>query len=103
MMATAGERLAAIAGLIHACPPPDALAGYDQCAHGIWPCATTKAAWLAQGRDRDQELRNLSEAVQQEALIQDAEWETRHELLAAGREGRRPCWEEELAAEPEAG
>jgi hypothetical protein len=103
MMATAEDRLAAIAGLIHPCPPPDALAGYDQCAHGTWPCATTEAAWLAQGRDRDQELRNLSEAVQREALIQDAERETQKELLAAGREGRRPWWEEELAAEPEAG
>jgi hypothetical protein len=105
MIAAAGERLAAIAGLIRACPPPDALAGCDQCAHSSWPCAATEAAWLAEGRDRDLELRKLSEAVQREALIQNAERETRQELLAAGREGRRPCWEEEPAAErdPEAG
>jgi predicted GIY-YIG superfamily endonuclease len=102
-MARAEERLAAIADLIHECPPPAALAGYDQCAHGTWPCATTEAAWLAQGRKRDQELAKVREAVQREALIQDAEWETQQELLAAEQEGRRPYWEEEAVAEPEAG
>ena len=100
---TPEERLTRIAGLLSECPAPDALAGYDQCAHGTWPCATTEAAWLAQGRDRDQELRNVSEALRWEALIQDAERETQQEYEAAQREGRPPCWDE-LAAEhdPEA-
>ncbi len=50
--ATPEERLTRIAGLLSECPAPDALAGYYQCAHGTWPCATTEAAWLAQGRTR---------------------------------------------------
>jgi hypothetical protein len=93
-------RLAAIAGLIHQCPPPDVLAGYDQCAHGTRPCQSTQAAWLAQGKDRDQQMRRFSQAVQREAQIYDAEREPREEYEAAQREGRRPYWGTGLAAEP---
>jgi hypothetical protein len=78
---TAGERLAKLADLLSACPPPDMAGGYDQCAHGTWPCVITQAAWLAQGRDRDQEVRAACQ-----------------ELRAAEREGRPPSWEAE--AEP---
>jgi hypothetical protein len=97
---TPEERLNTIADLIHECPPPDVLAGYDQCAHGTWPCQSTEAAWLAQGRDRDQALHRFSQAVQREAQIQDAERETKEEYEAAQREGRPPYWETDLEAEP---
>ena len=96
-MATPEERLTVIAGLISACPVPDALAGRDQCAHGTWPCATTEAAWLAQGRDRDQEVRKVTEAFARDALIEDAGWEVQQEIEAAAREGRPPYRETELA------
>jgi hypothetical protein len=95
------DRLAKIADLLGPCPPPDMAGGCDQCAHGTWPCVITKAAWLAQGRDRDQEVRAACQAAAREAQIEEAEWETHEELLAAEREGRLPYWEAE--AEPGAG
>jgi hypothetical protein len=91
---TPEERLNTIADLIHECPPPDVLAGYDQCAHGTWPCQSTEAAWLAQGRDRDQALHRFSQAVQREAQIQDAERRPRRSTrpcnVKAGRRTGRP-------------
>ena len=104
-MPTSEERLTRIAELISACPAPDVMQGYDQCAHGTWPCATTEAAWLARGIERDDEMRKLREYATREAQIEDAERETQEEYEAARREGRRPYWEEELDAdrEPEAG
>jgi hypothetical protein len=105
-MASLEERLTAIAERISACPAPDALAGRDQCAHGTWPCATTEAAWLARGIERDDEMRKLREHATREAMAEDARWETQQEIEAAAREGRPPWWETELAemqhAEPEA-
>jgi hypothetical protein len=87
------DRLAAIADLISPCPAPDALAGEDRCAHGTWPCATTEAAWLAQGRDRGQELRAVQEALARGAAIEDAGREVQQEQDAAERDGRPPYWE----------
>jgi hypothetical protein len=94
-------RLAKIADLLGECPPPDMAGGYDQCAHGAWPCAITQAVWLAQGRDRDQEVRAACQAAAREAEAEWASWEAHQELLAAEREGRLPYWEAE--AEPEGG
>ena len=102
-MATAEERLAGVAGRISQRLAPDALAGDDQCAHGTWPCAVTEAAWLAQGRDRDEELRSVREAVTREALIQDAERDTQQELEAASREGRRAYRDSDVDARIAAG
>jgi hypothetical protein len=98
---TAGERLAKLADLLSECPPPDMARGYDQCAHGTWPCAITQAAWLAQGRDRDPEVRAACLAAAREAEAEEAGWEACQELRAAEREGRPPCWGAE--AEPGAG
>jgi len=58
-MASLEERLTGIAERISPCPPPDVMQGYDQGAHGNWPCATTEAAWLARGIERDDEMRKL--------------------------------------------
>jgi hypothetical protein len=75
--------------------------GFDQCAHGTWPCAITQAAWLAQGRDRDQEVRAACQAAAREAAIEEASREAYEEYLAAERGGRLPYWKTE--ADPEAG
>jgi len=99
-LAAPQDRLIKIADLLGECPPPDMAGGYDQCAHGTWPCVITQAAWLAQGRDRDQEVRAACQAAAREAEAEDASWEAYQEQLAADREGRLPCWEAE--AEPEA-
>jgi hypothetical protein len=96
---TAGERLAKLADLLSECPPPDMAGGYDQCAHGTWPCAITQAAWLAQGRDRDQEVRAACAAAARKAEAEEAGWEAGQELRAAEREGRPPCWEPEAETE----
>jgi hypothetical protein len=96
---TAGERLAKLADLLSECPPPDMAGGYDQCAHGTWPCVITQAAWLAQGRDRDQEVRAACQAADREAAAEDASWEAYQERLAAEREGRLPFWEAETDRE----
>ncbi len=95
------ERLAKLADLLRECPPPDMAGGYDQCAHGTWPCSITQAAWLAQGRDRDQEMQAACQAAAREMQIEEASWETLQEQRAAEREGRPPYWEAE--AEPGAG
>jgi hypothetical protein len=95
------ERLAKLADLLRECPPPDLAGGYDQCAHGTWPCAITQATWLAQGRDRDQEVRAACRAAARQAELEQAGWEACQELQAAEREGRRPYWQAE--AEPGAG
>ena len=87
------DRLVKIADLLGACPPPDMAGGYDQCAHGTWPCVITQAAWLAQGRDRDQEVRAACRAAAREAEAEDASWEACQEQLAAEREGRLPFWD----------
>jgi hypothetical protein len=97
-MPTAEERLAAIAERISPCPAPDVLAGYDQCTRGTWPCAITEAAWLAQGRDREQELRDLSQEVAREAAIEDAGREAWEEYRAARSEGSLPDREAEIEA-----
>lgn len=89
---TAGERLAKLADLLSECPPPDMAGGYDQCAHGTWPCAITQAAWLAQGRDRDQEMRAACQAAAREAEAEEVGGEACQELRAAERAGRPPCW-----------
>jgi hypothetical protein len=89
------ERLAKLADLLRECPPPDLAGGSGQCAHGTWPCAITQAAWLAQGRDRDQEMRAACQAAARDAELEQASWEACQELPAAGREGRRPCWDAE--------
>jgi hypothetical protein len=94
------DRLTKIADLLGGCPPPDMADGYDQCVHGTWPCVITQAAWLAQGRDRDQEVRAACQAAAREARAEDARWEVHQEQLAAEREGRLPWWEAE--ADPEA-
>src|SRR5436190_17143480 len=95
------ERLAKLADLLSECPPPDLAGGYDQCAHGTWPWAITQATWLAQGRNRDQEMHAACQATAREAELDQAGWEACQELQAAEREGRRPYWEAE--AEPGAG
>jgi hypothetical protein len=95
------DRLAKIGDLLGECPPPDMAGGFDQCAHGTWPCAITQAAWLAQGRDRDQEVRAACQAAAREVEAEEASREAYEELLAAEREGRLPYWEAE--AEPGAG
>jgi hypothetical protein len=100
-MTPPGDRLTKIADLLGECPPPDMAGGYDQCVHGTWPCAITQAVWLAQGRDRDQEVRAACQAAAREAQLEEASWEAHQELLAAEREGRLPYWEAE--AEPGAG
>ncbi len=89
------ERLAKLADLLTECPPPDMAGGYGQCAHGTWPCAITQAAWLAQGRGRDQEVRAACQAAAREAQIEEAVWEALQEQLAAEHEGRLPYWEAE--------
>ena len=94
-------RLAKIADLLGECPPPDMADGYDQCSHGAWPCAITQAVWLAEGRDRDQEVHAACQAAAREAEAEWASWEAHQELLAAEREGRLPYWKAE--AEPEGG
>ena len=99
--AAPADRLAKIADLLGECPPPDRADGYDQCAHGTWPCVITQAVWLAQGRDRDQEVRAACQAAAREVEAEEASWEAYQEQLAAEREGRLPYWEAE--AEPEAG
>jgi hypothetical protein len=92
-------RLAKIADLLGACPPPDMAGGYDQCAHGTWPCAITQAVWLAQGRDRDQEVHAACQAAAPEMKAEDASGEAHQELLAAEREGRLPYGEAEAGPE----
>jgi hypothetical protein len=99
--AAAQDRLAKIADLLGPCPPPDMASGNDQCAHGTWPCVITQAAWLAQGRDRDQEVQAACRAAAWEAEAEHNSWEACQELLAAEEEGRLPYWEVE--AEPGAG
>jgi hypothetical protein len=94
------ERLAKLADLLNECPPPDLTGGHDQCAHGTWPCAITQATWLAQGRDRDQEVQAACQAAARKGELEQADWEACQELQAAEREGR-PCWDAE--AEPGAG
>jgi hypothetical protein len=89
------ERLARLADLLSECPPPDLAGGYDQCAHGTWPCVITQAAWLAQGHDRDQEVRTASPAAAREAQLEQVGWEACQELRAAEREGRPPYWDAE--------
>jgi hypothetical protein len=95
----AEDRLVKIADLLGECRPPDILGGYDQCAHGTWPCVITQAAWLAQGRDRQQEVRAACQAADREAAAQDASWEAYQELRAAEREGRLPFWEAQTGRE----
>jgi hypothetical protein len=92
------ERLAKLADLLRECPPPNIAGGHDQCAHGTWPCAITQATWLAQGRDRDQEVRAACQAAARQAELEQAGWEACQEPQAAEREGRLPHWEAE--AEP---
>jgi hypothetical protein len=89
------DRLIEIADLLGGCPPPDMAGGYDQCVHGTWPCIITQAAWLAQGRDRDQEVRAASQAAARQAEAEDASWEAYQEQLRANQEGRLPWWEAE--------
>jgi hypothetical protein len=96
---TGGDRLAKLADLLSECPPPDMAGGYDQCAHGTWPCAITQAAWLAQGRDLDQEIRAACQSATREAEPEQAGWEACQEQRAAEREGRPPCWEAEAETE----
>jgi len=95
------SRLAKLADLLSECPPPDLAGGYDQCAHGTWPCAITQATWLAQGRNRVQEIRAACQAATRQTQPERAGWEACQELQAAEREGRRPNRETE--AEPGAG
>jgi hypothetical protein len=95
------DRLVKIADLLGACPPPDMAGGYDQCAHGTWPCVITQAAWLAQGRDRDQEVRAACQAAARDAEAEDASWDAYQEQMAADRAGRLRWWE--AKADPEAG
>ena len=102
-MASLEERLAGIAERISPCPAPDVMQGYDQCAHGTWPCATTEAAWLARGIERDDEMRKLREHAEREFRDADIQREIADEKEAAAREGRPPYWEAEMQqAEPEA-
>ena len=96
---TAGKRPAKLADLLTECPPPDMAGGYDQCAHGTWPCVIPKAAWLAQGRDRDQEVRSACQGATREAEAEQAGWEARQELPAARQEGHPPCREAETETE----
>jgi hypothetical protein len=61
------NRLQVIATLIHPCPPPDVMCGFDMCPCGIgctWPCPTTQAAWIARGLNPDAEIsRLMAEAI----------------------------------------
>ena len=98
MVTAPQERLAKLADLLTEFPPPDNASGTDQCAHGTWPCAITQAAWLAQGRDRDQEMHAACQAAARQAELEQAGREACQELQAAEREGRRPYWQAE--AEP---
>jgi hypothetical protein len=86
----AAERLTRIADLLGECQPPGMAGGYDQCAHGTWPCVITQAVWLAQGRDRDQEVHAACQATAREAVIEDAAQEAYEEWAAAEREGPPP-------------
>jgi hypothetical protein len=95
------ERLAKLADLLRECPPPDLAGGDGQCAHGTWPCAITQATWLAQGRDRDQEVRAACQATARQAELEQASWEARQERRGPEQEGRCPRWQAE--AEPGAG
>jgi hypothetical protein len=95
------ERLVKLADLLSECPPPDMADGDGQCAHGTWPCVITQAVWLAQGRDRDQEVRAACQAAAREAELERAGWEACQEPRAAEREGRPPYQAAE--AEPGAG
>jgi hypothetical protein len=96
---TPPERLAKLADLLTECPAPDIAGGYDQCAHGTWPCAITQAAWLAQGRARDQEIRAACQAAAREAEAEQASWEAHQELRAAEQEERPPYWEAQAETE----
>ena len=56
-------------GHLHPCSAPDVANGYDLCPCGsgsTWPCAATKAAWLARGFDPDDEAGRIMRAVQNE-------------------------------------
>jgi hypothetical protein len=97
-MTTSGERLAAVAERVQPCPAPDVQAGYDQCAHGTWPCAQTEASWLARGSDRDTEMSAWQQQIAREAAFEEAGREALAEYEAARREGRLPDWEADLEA-----
>jgi hypothetical protein len=84
------ERLAKLADLLSECPPPDIAGGYDQCAHGTWPCVITQAAWLAQGRDRDQEVRAACQAAARKAELEQAGWGVCQELRLPGGKDTAP-------------
>jgi hypothetical protein len=51
--------LTQIAALVDPCPVPNVTEGYDQCPHGTWPCATTRAGWLARGMDPEREAARI--------------------------------------------
>jgi hypothetical protein len=99
--AVPGDRLARIGDLLRACPPPDIAGGFDQCPHGTWPCVITQAVWLAQGRDRDQEVAAAGQAAARQAEPGQAGWDATEDLPAAERDERLPCWEAD--AEPGTG
>jgi hypothetical protein len=63
------NRLTVIAALLQPCPPPDIAAGFDACpcgTGGSWPCAVTKAAWIARGLDPDTEIERALAQVRTE-------------------------------------
>jgi hypothetical protein len=80
------------------CPAPDVLAGYDQCAHGTWPCAATEAAWAARGSDRGTEMTAWHQQIAHEAVCEQAGREALAGYEAVKREGRLPGWEAGLEA-----
>lgn len=54
-------RLAAIAARLQPCAMPDVAGGEERCGcgHGLWPCPSTEAAWLARGLDPTDEAARL--------------------------------------------
>jgi hypothetical protein len=99
-VSAAADRLAQTAGLLASCPPLEIAGGWHRCAHGTWPCAVTQAAWLAQGRDRDQEARAACQAAAEQEAGQ-AGWKAFQDHEAAQRDGRLPYGD--AGAQPEAG
>jgi len=68
------NRLQVIAELLAPCPPPDIAHGYDLCPCGTgcsWPCAKTRAAWLAHNLNPDTEISTVIDRVKAECSAPD--------------------------------
>lgn len=66
-----------IAALLAPCSPPDIAAGFDLCPcgrGGSWPCAVTKAAWLARGLDPTAEVRRICRTIHADWTAEEEGW-----------------------------